>query len=198
MTGMARMNSIRRAEACIRAFLAKSKVPEDPLHAESTLKWVLHFHPDADEALRLAALSHDIDRASEIKVRREAYRHYDDFKAAHARHGADILSRLLDESGVPESVRQQACRLVCLHEVGGNASADLLKDADSLSYFEVNLPLYYRREGYQETLRRCVWGLKRLSPDARKYLARIPFADQEIEDIVQTAMQVVENDQARL
>ena len=65
--------------------------------------------------------------------------------------------------------------------------ADLLKDADSLSYFEVNLPLYYEREGREETLRRCVWGLQRLSPAAKKHLTLISFPDKDIEGIVQAA-----------
>jgi len=186
------MDSVRCAEMRIRAFIAKSKVPEDPRHAENTLEWVMRLAPDADEALRLAALAHDIDRASEQKTRREDYGDYDDFKAAHARHGAEILSRLLTGCGVPEPVRREACRLVRLHETGGDIRADLLKDADSLSYFEVNLPLYYAREGFDETLRRCVWGIDRLSAGARDRLQRMFFASEEIGDIVRAALRTVE------
>jgi len=186
------MDSLECAQARIRAYIAESKVPEDPRHAENTLQWVLRLQPDADQALRLAALAHDIDRASEQKVRREAYSDYDDFKAAHARHGAEILWELLTECAVAEPVRREACRLVRLHEVGGDPRADLLKEADSLSYFEVNLPLYYAREGFDETLRRCVWGIKRLSPTGRASLRRMAFADRQIARIVQTAMGQVE------
>lgn len=74
-----------------------------------------------------------------------------------------------------------------LHEVGGDTCADLLKDADSLSYFEVNLALYFERAGREETLRRCVWGLQRLSPAAKKHRTRISFPNKEIEGIVQAA-----------
>ncbi|SVD31636.1 uncharacterized protein METZ01_LOCUS384490, partial [marine metagenome] len=45
--------------------IARSKVPEDPVHAENVLEWVLKLKPDAGEALQLAALAHDIDRADE-------------------------------------------------------------------------------------------------------------------------------------
>jgi hypothetical protein len=31
-------------------------------------------------------------------------------------------------------------RLVCAHEVGGGLRCDLLEDADSRSYFDINLP----------------------------------------------------------
>lgn len=183
------MDSIRRAEDSIRAVIAKSKVPEDAIHAENTLEWLLRLHRNAGEALCLAALGHDIERASKHNVRREDYSDYDAFKAAHARHSAEIVRSLLSKSGVPQSIRQEACRLVLLHEVGGDTQADLLKDADSLSYFEVNLPPYFEREGREETLRRCVWGLRRLSPTAKKHLTRISFPDKDIEGIVQTAMQ---------
>ncbi len=37
-------------------------MPEDPRHAENTLDWLLKLKPDADEALQIAALGHDIER----------------------------------------------------------------------------------------------------------------------------------------
>ena len=55
--------------------------------------------------------------------------------------------------------------------MGGDPRSDLLKDADSLSYFDVNLPLYFERNGWQETHRRCVWGYRRLSERARSMAA---------------------------
>ncbi len=52
-----------------------------------------------------------------------------------------------------------------------------IKDADSLSYFDVNLPLYFERNGWQETQRRCVWGYLRLSPRASSIVAGLKFSD---------------------
>ncbi len=37
--------------------------------------------------------------------------------------------------------------LVCLHEVGRDLRSARLVDADRLSYFDVNLPLYFERNG---------------------------------------------------
>ena len=86
------MNSTECAKERIRAVIAGSRVPEDPLHAENTLEWLLKLDPDADQALQIAALAHDIDRAVEDqKVRQSDFDDYDDFKAAHARNGANIL-----------------------------------------------------------------------------------------------------------
>ncbi len=161
------------AEARIRAFIARSQVPEDPVHADNTLAWLLRLEPGADSALRLAALAHDIERATPDRYRREDFDDYDSFKAAHARRGARLLREILEDCGVDAAAVEEACRLVERHEVGGDPRADLLKDADSLSYFDVNLPHYYAREGEAETLRRCRWGLKRLSPRARSWLATL-------------------------
>ena len=181
----ARMQDAQRR---ILAYIDQSEVPEDPAHARNTLEWVLRLWPEADPALCLAALAHDIDRASKDKVRRDDYDDYDSFKAAHARHGAQLLRALLEDCALDPATIKEACRLVRLHETGGDLRANLLRDADSLSYFEVNLPLYYQREGEHETLRRCAWGVQRLSADALRLLQQFEFADPEIHWLVQRVL----------
>jgi hypothetical protein len=79
--------------------VAGSSVPEDRRHAENTLDWLLMLKPDADEALQIAALGHDIERALEArKVKRADFPDYDRFKAAHARNSAEILRGISVES----------------------------------------------------------------------------------------------------
>ncbi len=177
------------AEARVRARLVCSEVPEDPGHAENTLAWLLKLDPDADEALRIAALAHDIDRATPERVRREDFDDYDAFKAAHARRGARLLRGILEDCGVETAVLEEACRLVERHEFGGDPRSDLLKDADSLSYFDVNLPHYYAREGEAETLRRCRWGIQRLSHRARRELPHLHAEDPALCRIIRTALE---------
>ncbi|MCZ6518013.1 MAG: DUF4202 family protein [Gammaproteobacteria bacterium] len=173
------MDNIDRAKQKIRAVIAGSEVPEDPRHADNTLEWILRLQPDAGDTLQLAALAHDIDRAiEEVKVRRADFDDYDAFKAAHARNGAEILRRMLNACEVAQDILDEACRLVKVHEVGGDPSSDLLKDADSISYFDVNLPLYYQREGWAETKRRSMWGYRRLSTRARLIVENISYGDE--------------------
>jgi len=65
------MDSIDRAKRRIRVIIEGSRVPEDLRPADNPLKWLLHFEPEADEALQIAALAHDIDRAiNEINGKR--------------------------------------------------------------------------------------------------------------------------------
>ena len=175
------MDRIEYAKRKIREAVATSKVQEDPAHADNTLEWLLKFDPTADPAMQVAALAHDIDRAvEERKTRRSDFDDYDVFKAAHAQNGAKILREILDDCQVAKLIAEEACRLVTLHEVGGDPRSDLLKDADSISYFDVNMPLYYQREGWDETKRRCVWGYRRLSSRGKEMIKGITYENQTL------------------
>ena len=183
------MNSMESAKRRIRATIAASKVPEDPLHAENTLEWVLRLDPEAGQALQIAALAHDIDRAVETrKVRRRHHDDYEAFKAAHARNGAKILREILDECGVASPAADEACRLVTRHEVGGDYGCDVLRDADGISYFEVNMPFYYEREGWEETKRRCIWGYRRLSVGTKQLAKSITYEDEALTRLLEEAI----------
>ena len=183
------MDSIESAKQRIRATVAASKVPEDPLHAENTLEWVLRLDAKAGQALQIAALAHDIDRAVERrKVRRRDYDDYEAFKAAHARNGANILRAILEECAVSKPTADDACRLVVRHEVGGDYRSDLLKDADSISYFEVNMPFYYEREGWEETKRRSIWGYRRLSVRGREIAKSMKYDDEALTRLLKEAI----------
>jgi hypothetical protein len=169
-----------RAKSRIRALIARSEVVEDPGHAENTLEWLLRMEATADEALQIAALGHDIDRATPDRVKREAYPDYDAFKAAHARRGARLLRGILEDCGLESTIIKEACRLVVHHETGGDSRSDLLKDVDSISFFDVNLPLYYQRESPDETRRRCVWGYQRLSGRMKKVAEGMTYEDEKL------------------
>jgi hypothetical protein len=183
------MDNIECAKQKIRSAISKSGVPEDPVHAENVLEWVLRLKPDADEALQIAALAHDIDRADERrKVWRSNFKDYNEFKAAHANNSALILKELLHKYHVEQSIIDESCGLVKRHEVGGDPRSDLLKDADSLSFFEVNMPLYFQREGYEETLKRCIWGYHRLSPELQMLCRNITYPQHSLVKLLEEAI----------
>jgi hypothetical protein len=183
------MNSIECAKGKIRKVIAASKVPEDPGHADNTLAWLFKLDPKTDPAMQIAALAHDIDRAVEArKVRRCDFDDYDVFKAAHAQNGAKILREILDDCQVAKDITDEACRLVTLHEIGGDSRSDLLKDVDSISYFDVNMPLYFQREGWDETKRRCVWGYRRLSSQGKEIVKGITYEKQALTRLLNEAI----------
>ena len=181
MSGLRIVNSIERAKKKIRKVISGSRVPEDSRHADNTLEWLIYLSPAAGTALQLAALAHDIDRAVEKqKIKRADYDDYDAFKAAHACNGAEILRPILTACDLEPGIVDEACRLVEVHEVGGDPSSDLLKDADSISFFEVNLRFYFQREGWDEAKQRSSWGYRRLSPRAKEIVRNIVYEEQEL------------------
>lgn len=184
------MNSIDHVRKSIEAIISGSSVPEDPVHSKNTLNWLLKLKHNADEALQIAALGHDIERAiDQRKVRREDFEHYDEFKAAHAHNSAEILKEVMLDCGVDETLIEQVYELVCRHEVGGDERSDLLKDADSISYFEVNLSHYYNRHGWNETKRRCLWGYKRLSDKTKILVAKLTFENDELRALMRITIE---------
>lgn len=184
------VDSLASVKRKLEAIISLSSVPEDPIHSRSVLKWILRLKPDAGEALKIAALGHDVERAIESrKVKRENYDDYDEFKAAHASNSARILKEIMRECGVDDAqLIEQVYQLVCRHEVGGDPESDLLKDADAISFFEVNLPLYYERNTREETKRRCEWGYRRLSGKTRGLVARLRYEDEELNRLLQAAI----------
>ncbi len=188
------MNSIERAKQRIAEVIASSTVPEDPWHSTNTLAWLLKIDPEADVALQIAALGHDIDRAvKERKLRRRDFADFDEFKAAHARNSAEILLEIMQECGVGDkALTKEVHRLVCRHEVGGDPRSDILKDADGISYFDVNLPFYYERNNWEETRRRCIWGYLRLSERMKAVAAGIVYADDDLKRVMAESIEAAE------
>ena len=191
------INGIKRVKKAIETVVADSRVPEDPVHSKNTLAWLLRLKPDADEALQIAALGHDIERAIERrKVRRADFDDYDEFKAAHARNSAMVLREIMQKCSLSAEITEDVCRLVCRHEVGGDDRCDLLKDADSISYFDVNLPFYFEREGYAETIRRTFWGYRRLSAGVRHHARTITYESDSLNILLREALLTADNGQS--
>ncbi len=178
----------------IEEIIEKSSVPEDPVHSKNTLEWLVQLEPDADDALQIAALVHDIERAIEQqKVKRKDYKNYDDFKEAHSLNSAKMLTVLMEECNIDREFIADVTFLVRNHETGGSRRADILKNADSVSFFHVNLPCYFERNGIVETKRRYIWGYGRLSDNLKKIVSEFHYQDREVESLVRTCIKEVKS-----
>ncbi len=183
------MDKINLVKRKIEGVIKGSSVPEDPIHSINTLEWLLKLMPDAGESLKIAALGHDIERAIEKrKVRRQDYKDYDVFKDAHALNSAIVLTEIMQACEIDKKMIDEVFSLVRHHETGGTDRIDILKDADSISYFDVNLPLYFIRNNLKETKRRCLWGYKRLSDRGKKIVAELNYQNKEIESLVKVCI----------
>jgi hypothetical protein len=179
------MDQINLVKRKIEEVIKGSSVPEDPIHSKNTLEWLLKLKPDADESLKIAALGHDIERAIEKrKVSRQDYKDYNAFKDAHALNSANVLAEFMQACDIDKKMIDEVFFLVRHHETGGTGRVDILKDADSISYFDVNLPHYFLRNNLIETKRRCLWGYKRLSDEGKKIVAKLNYKNKEIESLL--------------
>jgi hypothetical protein len=116
-------------------------------HLVRTRDWVLELDPDAGLALRLAALTHDIERNFPAGPAPDLAD--PDYERVHAERSARIVHEWLASQGAAEQLANAVARLVTAHEVGGWREADLLQAADSLSFLEVNAtrPAVWVRDG---------------------------------------------------
>ena len=169
----------------IGEIVVQSPYPEEPFHSINTLEWLLKLEPEADRALQIAALGHDIERAiPDRKINAAKYDTYDDYKNAHAQNSAEIIAEILQECGVDREETEEIAFLVSQHETGGGERLDYLVNADVLSFFHVCLPLYFDRKGAEITRKRMVWGFKKLSPDSRELVSEIDFPDEQLRELV--------------
>lgn len=103
-------------------------------HHERVDYWVTQLRPDADEALRTAAISHDIERGingdwKASSVDPEKLRKHQDLCA-------QITGDFLTKEGAGEDFVQRVKHLISSHEYGGDEDQNILCDADRLTYFE--------------------------------------------------------------
>lgn len=124
-------------EALARAWIADYW---DAEHLRRTHAWLAVLAPEASEALRLAALTHDMERHFPGGPVADADRPPWDraYRDAHAGRSATIVAGWLREHKAPEGLIEHTAALIRLHERGGMPEADLLQAADSLSFLEVN------------------------------------------------------------
>ncbi len=183
------MDNIDCVKKKMEWIIKKSQVPEDPVHSKNTLEWLLKLKPDADDAMKIAALGHDIESAiAERKVRRKDYKDYGEFKEAHASNSAKILAEIMKECSISKKLADDIFFLVRHHETGGTKRVDILRDADSISFFHVNLPYYFLRNGIEETKRRCLWGYRKLRDNLKKVVAEFDYQNKELELLVRTCI----------
>jgi len=117
-------------------------------HLVRALEWLEQLDPAADEAVQLATVLHDIERAfpgPEAPVW-DATRGPDDpdYNRRHAERSARIAGQILADLGAGPALSARVQALIAAHEEGGWPEADLVQAADSLSFLETNVDLVLR------------------------------------------------------
>lgn len=110
-------------------------------HLRRTRDWVVHLMPEASNEMRIAALTHDIERkfpGGPVLSHADATWDSPFYLYPHMLRSAEFVGVWLTNLGPRSSAVDiaEVRRLVGLHEVGGRAGADEVQAADSLSYLE--------------------------------------------------------------
>jgi Domain of unknown function (DUF4202) len=112
-------------------------------HLLRALEWVDRLNASASDAVRMAALTHDMERAFPGPDQPVASTLGDpEYERAHAARSARIVGAWLREQGAPDVLIGEVDRLIRAHETGGWPEADLVQAADSLSFLDMNVDLF--------------------------------------------------------
>lgn len=155
--------------------------------AEHLLKaeeWLRRINPAASEAMLLATLTHDMERAfpGPDSPKQVPGRGPDDpiYNEAHSERSARIVSDFLRTQQAPEDLVTEVAKLIRVHEFGGWPDANWVQAADSLSFLEVNIDFFLSRinpdqaDGWtlEEVRAKFAWMYNRIQIPAAQELAR--------------------------
>jgi hypothetical protein len=112
-------------------------------HLTQSLVWLDRLFPGSREAVRLATLTHDMERAFPgpdmppiVQLNDPAY------YRAHSERSARIVGAWLREQAADARLVSDVEALVRVHEVGGWPEANQVQAADSISFLETNVDLF--------------------------------------------------------
>lgn len=178
-------DKFKKLEKEIEETLPNSPIEFEPVHSKLTLKWVLKLKPDADEALQIAALSHDIERAVTGITEKDLkdYSKISEFKKEHSLRSAKIICDLLKKQGYSKEIIEKVKHLVENHEFGGDEESNILMDANSLAYFEYNVPFYLKRNGEERTKKKIRFVFDRMSEKAKEIVRKFRFKNPAVDRI---------------
>ncbi len=156
-------------------------------HSQSVWQWVLQLKPDADIALQIAALGHDIDRSfQDYRIMKARFATYDEYKKTHVLLSAKIICDILKKHDFDQVTIDKVRHLIENHEIGGEGDIAILTEADSMTFFN-NLQHYRDNHTAQETIDKIKFMYNRLSDKAKLMVKEIDFNNTESEKLFKEA-----------
>jgi len=112
-------------------------------HLINTVEWLDRLAPGSRPAVRLAALTHDMERAFPGPDQPQLTTSLTDptYNRLHSERSARIVAAWFRTQTVDETLVRDIEALVLAHEVGGWPEANVVQAADSISFLDANLPL---------------------------------------------------------
>tara|TARA_Y100000310_G_scaffold338140_1_gene426983 strand:- start:36 stop:575 length:540 start_codon:yes stop_codon:yes gene_type:complete len=169
----------------VKQFVNKSLNGKSNAHYERTVYWMKKLNPKADEALLIAAYSHDIERILRKKDKTKI-KEFDkgEILVQHQVQGGEIMFDFLIKNGAPKSLARKVKNLIAKHEVGGTDDQNLLKDADAISLLENNVEkavLLIKNNDFpkEEVRRKIDLSYNKITSDKAKQIAN-PFYEKAL------------------
>jgi hypothetical protein len=117
--------------------------PYNRHHLLRALEWLDDLAPAASEGVRLATLTHDMERAFPGPDSPQLAKLDDpEYNQLHCERSARIVTAWLGTRQAPDTLIGEVEQLILAHETGGWAEADLVQAADSLSFLDTNVDLF--------------------------------------------------------
>jgi hypothetical protein len=118
------------------------KYPYNSYHLLNSLEWLDRIAPGSPEAVRLATLTHDMERAFPGPDQPIPKSLVDpEYHTAHSARSARIAGEWLRTQGASDPLAGRVEALIRVHEDGGGPEANLVQAADSLSFLDCNVDL---------------------------------------------------------
>ncbi|MBU3905248.1 MAG: DUF4202 family protein [Nanoarchaeota archaeon] len=156
-------------------------------HFERAVYWLKQLKSDVDEALLIATIAHDIERSNRSEEMWEMLKEdpanltKPKFLKYHQETGAEVIGEFLEKQGANKELIDRVKMLVSKHEEGGNEDQNLLKDADSISFFENNaehfLDKYVKILGKEAVKIKFDWMYNRITSEKAKEIAKKWYED---------------------
>jgi hypothetical protein len=172
---------------------AQERYQNNGRHLLQALVWLDRIAPGSRDAVRLATVTHDMERAFPGPDQPPPALDLAYYKA-HSARSARIVGAWLREQHADEAVTKDVEALILVHEFGGWPEANVLQAADSLSFLEVNVDLFlgFARAGtfsLPDVRHKFEWMHDRIQVESARPLAR-PLLDAALArlDVVESEM----------
>lgn len=173
----------------IEETLPNANWEDELLHGQTALKWLLKLDPNADDDIKIASLAHDIDRAfpPEKTLHIEQVKEkdsYADYKRKHAERSGEIIAEILKQHDCSDEFIKRVKEFTEKHEEGGSIESDLVRDADSIAYFDAAIDWFFDQTGLENTKNKIDFMFDRASNKVREIIKGLEYKNPELREYI--------------
>jgi len=170
---------IEKVEKFIKEII---KTPHILKHHLRTRDYLLILKPNASIEAQIAALTHDIERKLPGRIpsikNKEDYNQ--EYLLKHGQRSAEHVIEFLKKNKIEVDL-DKIKEIITNHEIGGSEECNLVKDSDSLSFFEVLSKYFIEKFKDKEYgIKKFKFMFDRISSDKAKELAK-PLYEKAME-----------------